>query len=345
MKGGGIVLGSFAVLVILLIAVGVFAVPIAGRWGSNEFTPSCPTESRYGPPRAPGVSPLVGAATPTDEDWLEGLARFERNARTEVQLFMWYEAFGRDEFDPTMPSVVSGRGALPVITWEPWMPEAGTEQPRYRLERIIDGDFDEYVRRWAGAVREWGGPLVLRFAHEMNGAWYPWSESTNGNRPGEYVAAWRHVHDIFAEAHADNVIWVWSPNVAVPGSRPVADLYPGDAYVDWVGVDGYNWGISQRSGRWQSFEELASETIGDVRAVSCGKPLIISEVASGEDGGDKAEWISGFFDYIAAQPDLIGFVWFDYDKEADWRISSSERSRDAFVAGLARFRKEFGTTR
>ena len=86
-------------------------------------------------------------------------------------------------------------------------------QPAYRLSRIIDGDYDQYIKSWAEGIKALGFPIAIRFAHEMNGTWYPWCERTNGNRPGQYVRAWRHVHDIFSEVGATNVTWVWSPNI------------------------------------------------------------------------------------------------------------------------------------
>jgi len=79
----------------------------------------------------------------------------------------------------------------------------------------------------------------------MNGNWYPWSEQVNGNHPSQFVQAWQHVHDIFTKLGVTNVTWVWSPNVEYGGSIPLSELYPGSNYVDWVGIDGYNWSTVQ----------------------------------------------------------------------------------------------------
>ena len=88
-------------------------------------------------------------------------------------------------------------------------------------------------RQWATAAKAWGHPFFLRFDHEMNGNWqFPWAELLNGNKPGDYVKAWRHVHDMFTSLGATNVSWVWCPNVSGGSTRPMAQLYPGDAYVD-----------------------------------------------------------------------------------------------------------------
>ena len=104
------------------------------------------------------------------------------------------------------------------------------------------------MRRWATQIKAWGKPLMLRFAHEMNGDWYPWSEGVNGNGAGQYVAAYRRVVTLFRSVGATNVTWVWSPNVAYPGSVPLSRLFPGDGYVDRTGLDGYNWAPPTRRG-------------------------------------------------------------------------------------------------
>jgi beta-mannanase len=123
----------------------------------------------------------------------------------------------------------------------PW-DYTGTEtQPAYQLADIIAGTYDSYITGWATAAAAWGKPCYLRFAHEMNGNWYPWAEAVNGNTAGQYATAWQHVRDIFTAAGATNVKWIWAPNVLYSGSTALAGLYPGDSYVDVVGVDGYNY--------------------------------------------------------------------------------------------------------
>ena len=146
-----------------------------------------------------------------------------------------------EDFRPQAVIAAYRQDTIPVITWEPWAGlEHGTSQPDYALARIIAGDYDQYIARFATAVRNQKWPVALRFGHEMNGDWYPWSERKSGNHAGEYVRAWRHVHDIFTNLHADNAIWVWSPNIVRPvPSVQLKPLYPGDDYVDWVGMVGY----------------------------------------------------------------------------------------------------------
>lgn len=226
-------------------------------------------------------------------------------------------------------------GATTLLTWEPWVWGGGLDQPAYALDRIAAGDHDAYITDWATRLADWGGPVMLRFGHEMNGNWYPWAEGVNGNGAGDYVAAYRHVHDIFTAAGADNVEWVWNPNVPYWGSTPLDGLYPGADYVDTVALDGYNWGTSQSWSSWQQPWELFGWGLAEMRRLAPGKEIIVAETASAEAGGSKAEWNAHLVYYLADQPDVTGLVWFHYDKEVDWRISSSESSAAALAHQLA----------
>ena len=231
---------------------------------------------------------------------------------------------------------VHARGATSLITWEPWLWSGnGANQPAYALDRITAGDFDAYLQQWGTALKNWGKPVMLRFAHEMNGNWYPWAEAANGNGAGDYVAAWRHVHDVVAATGAGNVQWVWSPNVPYWGSTPLSGLYPGAAYVDVVALDGYNWGTAVSWSSWTSPSALFGEGLAALRSLAPGKPIIISETGSAEAGGSKANWNTALVSYLAAQSDVTGFVWFHHNKEVDWRINSSTTSANALAAALA----------
>jgi beta-mannanase len=170
----------------------------------------------------------------------------------------------------------------------------------------------------------------------MNGNWYPWDGSHNGASAAaatKYIAAYRHVHDVFSGAGATNVLWVFSPNVdSVPGDawNQWSNYYPGDGYVDWMGFDGYNWGTVMTGTSWRTFTNMTSAIYAGLAAK--GKPIMIPETASTELGGDKGAWITAVLPALKTSfPAIKALVWFHMNKETDWRIDSSPQARDAFV--------------
>jgi beta-mannanase len=165
----------------------------------------------------------------------------------------------------------------------------------------------------------------------MNGDWSPWGGAQNGKGPAKYVAAYRHINDIFDAQGATNVVWAWCPNTTdVPAEswNEAMGYYPGDSYVDWVCVDGYNWGTTNGE-IWQTFREVFAAIYSNL--VQKNKPILIGEMASAEQGGDKAAWIDGIVPTLQKNyPMIRALVWFDINKETDWRIDSSPGSLAAF---------------
>ncbi|MDQ6832337.1 MAG: beta-mannanase [Chloroflexota bacterium] len=279
-------------------------------------------------PIALGAYVSPGAWGTADIDQFTGLVG------SSPAIIMWYQDWAHldmRDFDLDRMNAVVQRGAVPVITWEPWDDTGNETQPAYALSRIVDGTYDFYIRGWAHAAATWRNRLYLRFAHEMNADWYPWSSGVNGNTSAQYIAAWRHVWDIFHQEGATNVRWIWSPNVEVPGSTPYAEVYPGDTYVDWIGLDGYNWGTSQAWSRWMDFTAIFGVSYEDIEQLT-NKPIMIAETACADSGGDKAAWIlHGLLTDVPTRfPRIRAVVWFDIEKETDWRIDSSPSSLAAF---------------
>lgn len=236
-------------------------------------------------------------------------------------------------FDPAMLDAVADRGATPIITWAPRDPDRGRNQREYSLQKIINGRYDPYIRQWARGAAAWGDPLYLRFAHEMNSSFFPWGVGVNGNSGADYVAAWRHIHDIFAQEGATNVRWVWSPLADVPTSRAVLEqMYPGDDYVDWLALDGYNWGTEGLAlAEWRTVGEIFGPFYDVLTSIS-DKPVMIAEVASAEAGGSKADWIEeGLLEDVPTRlPRVRAVVWFSSNKLMDWRVNSSPESLEAY---------------
>ena len=235
-----------------------------------------------------------------------------------------------DDWTSQLSSMASG-GRIPLVTWEAWENSVGAP-----LTDIIAGSYDSMIKARAQAAESFGQKFFLRWGHEMNGNWYPWDGSHNGANAAAattYVSAFRHVHDLFVSAGATNVLWIFCPNVdSVPNDawNQWANYYPGDAYVDWMGFDGYNWGTVQTTSTWQTFPTIASRIYAGLAAK--GKPIMIPETASAEQGGDKEAWIAGILPALEASfPQVKALVWFQMNKETDWRIDSSTAARSAFV--------------
>jgi cellulose synthase (UDP-forming) len=181
---------------------------------------------------------------------------------------------------------VAAQGAVPMITWEPWnKPFGSVHDPNQRPEVLRDiaaGRYDGYVRRFARKVAAFRNPVMIRFAHEMNGNWYPWSVGIGSNTPRRFVRAWRHVHNVFEREGALNVSWVWSIEAFAGGTpTPRSTLwhyYPGKRYVDWVGLSGFNWGPAHHNGGWLSFRDVFKRVYPVVAGFN--KPVMIAETGT-----------------------------------------------------------------
>lgn len=224
---------------------------------------------------------------------------------------------------PEKTDAVQGR--TPMDTW--W----GMD-PR----QIVNGSQDALIRSRAKTVALYGKPMFLRWGAEMNGDWYAWSGTAVGNDPSVFVAAWRHIHDVFASAGVRNVAWVWAPNAdSHPGGTSTTswnswrNYYPGDAYVDWVGIDGYNWGAADS---WQTFGQIFGPIYSDFAA---RKPIMIAETGSIEAGGHKAAWLANARTWIKAHRGVRAFVYFDTNQSSsrlDWRTDSSASALSAYIS-------------
>jgi len=230
--------------------------------------------------------------------------------------------------DPLLTQVqianIQSHAVTPMVTWQLY--HSGWSGPTISLEDLAAGGYDSSLRESAQLAKTLPFEIMIRFGHEMNGYWYGWSGT-----PTAYVAAWRHIVSVFREEGVTNVKWVWSPNVDY-GDLPFTPYFPGDEWVDYVALDGYNWGTSG-VGRntWQSLSEVFSASYRTLTELST-KPVIIAETGSSEIGGDKAAWIrEGFLTTIPqAFPRVEAVIWFNRDMEQDWRVNSSAASLEAF---------------
>jgi hypothetical protein len=289
-------------------------------------------------------SQLTGDEAPWD---MSAVAKFEGMAGKGASVINFSSPFADCnknpcdyyEFPEGPMDLIRSHGSIPMFSWATQSTPAKLDQPDFQLSDTLEGRHDAYIREWAEDARDWGHPFFLRFNWEMNGEWFAWHEGVNGNQPGEAVAVWRHVHDIFASVGADNVTWVWCPNIdPFDQMHSLESQYPGDEYVDWTGLDGYNWGTNPaRPDKWRSFDDLYRETYDEITTtIAPGKPLIISEIGSTEHGGSKAAWITDAIQSVTTEyPQVRGFLWFEkHDDGMDWPIETSPSSAAAFAAGI-----------
>ena len=257
--------------------------------------------------------------------------RSELGAVPQIAMYYqdWNEQWATALINPAIVDPLRARDITPMITWQPSpTADALVSQPGCSLAAIAAGALDGYLLRAAHEAAEYRAPLFVRLAPEMNGDWYCWG-ARPGNSPALYVAMWRHVVSIFRAAGASNVRWVWSPNVVGASAAPFDAYYPGDAWVNDVGLDGYNWGPVHHV-PWLSFAQVFEPSYLAMTALT-REPLLITETASTELGGDKAQWITGIPRTLATQmPRVRAIVWFDVDKETDWSFDSSRSSMAAF---------------
>lgn len=226
-----------------------------------------------------------------------------RDQRIVHQFYRW-----NDVMPAVRPDI--GDDNVLMISWE------GTFYPP-----ILDGSSDKKIADAARRLAGHGKPALLRWGWEMNGNWFDWDGTHNGRKTSGFGKAWRRMHRIFHEEGADNVAWLWGPNW---NSGPDVSwnqyehYYPGDDYVDWVGVSAYP--FNRQSPR-TLFHRICQE-------YGARKPIMLAETASIDNGGStKADWIKAFASYLQHQQSIGGVVWFDTDTQPgvaeNFRIDSS----------------------
>lgn len=316
---------------LLAAAVAGLAVPVLGACERRVDSPVKPSPSESVP--LPEIDLEATIYTGFSAEGLENTRNVGEAVGKRPSIISVFSSMGSEknrEFQhETLTEIRENHGAIPMMTLEPWEAGKGAEQPDYSLKEIISGRYDDYFRRWAAGAKEWGHPFFLRLMHEMNGDWYPWSVQKNGNTPEEYVAAYRHVHDIFTETGAANASWVWCVNTDYEGAAPVSSrVYPGDEYVDWVAIDAYE---------HKNAPENPAAIVGTmpfvVEKVSHGKPLMYGELGCVSTNPAEADIIRRFLNAKnLGKYGVKAFVWFNWQKKdgdgnvtVDYRVDDPTR--------------------
>jgi mannan endo-1,4-beta-mannosidase len=271
-------------------------------------------------PAVQAVLPSLPTATPTPQSKTAhyigvfqreapqsyaGITAFTKATGVSPRVVSYYSGW-MESFQAGFAAEAVRHGALPLVQIDP---------TRISLAAIASGQYDDYLRSYADSVRSFGHKVVLGFGHEVNGPWFSWGWTHTHAKV--FVAAWRHIVDVFRQQGADNVVWMWTINVDPPHDNAIqnpARWWPGSAYVNWVGIDGY---YLKRS--W-SFAPLFGPTIKIVHSLSrLPIPILISEV--GAPTADQPAKIADLFAGIRAYG-LLGFVWFDADGSHDWALTT-----------------------
>lgn len=361
----------FSTLVKLVLIIGLAALAFGTIFNTGVIDPrglgAASDDDDHGIKALDGGYPMVGAWLgdwPSDENGL--IDAFEEDtgyAPDYVDVFLdWKTPYAN--VSHTVEHI-SAKGGLAMLTWEP---------RDYTHAQIINGKatttlrdgrtvpLDAYLAEFADGLCETTEktrePVLIRTLHEMNGDWYPWGigyklGDQSPNSDDSFKRAWIKVHDIFEERCPDKARFVYTINHFSGGGTSFMGGYPGDAYVDMIGLDGYNWG-SRAPWGWQSFSKIFTDAYCAVTAQT-EKPIIVAEMAASESGGDKAAWLRSTYQApVDGQfPQIQGLTYFHEAKfeieingEMDWAYDTSESSRAAFVDQITQYnqlREDGGT--
>ena len=290
----------------------------------------------------------VGAFVGTNPPTLAAIKKFQGLIGRNLNSIMWFQGWDSSD-QPDFPAAALNKILADKATNESINLHL-TWEPAVDLKDITKGVYDPYLEKYADSISAWGKDIQFRFAHEMiqdnihdGKEFYRWQD-----QPEDYVKAFRHVHDIFEKAGANNAKFVWCPNNAPFEVDVLKQYYPGEDYVDWLCMDGYNWGNSDAKPGWPDwtwFDDIFANiynTFVDNPEVFGDKPIMIGEFGSCEAGPNdlpeqhKAEWIKNAFERMTSEDfkQIKAFHWFQIDKECDWRVNSSTAAKEAFKAAL-----------
>ena len=285
------------VLACAAIFVAAVTVAIVQPWRAG---PVHPTHSvRY-----------LGVYEPDAPQTTAGVDQFARAIGRHPNLASYYSPW-QESFQRGFATSVASQGAMTVVQIDP---------KNVSLASIASGQYDDYLRSYAGQVKAFGHRVVLSFGHEMNGDWYSWGYRQTS--PAVFVSAWQHIVNIFRMAGANNVTWLWTVNIIdknVPIPNP-SQWWPGNSYVDWVGIDGYYYTPSQ------TFAQVFGPTIVDVRELTKA-PILVAETGASLAADQQAK-INDLFAGVESYG-LLGFMWFDANstnpsdgQPLHWRLSN-----------------------
>jgi hypothetical protein len=288
------------------------------------LTPPDPTPNPNPVPPVEEPQPILfGAFTRGDINLdINAVRALEQELDHPLDIVQWFTDFDHP-WEANVVTTASSNGRIPMITWQP------TGHP---LDDIISGKEDAYLKRWAQGAKAYGKPIYIRLMPEMNGFWVPWSGD-----PEKFKTSWKHIVDLFRREGATNVKWIFAPNCVDEADAAERDriedyrmekYYPGANYVDVFGISGFNWGDVPKVHIWRTYEEIFRDAYDRLSSLGPHDFWMV-EIASAEQGGNKADWVRDMF-ASRAFPNVTAIVWFNEDKEQQWHVDSSPASLEAF---------------
>ena len=277
-----------------------------------------------------------------DVPWTPGvLDDLQRTVQAPVSIASYF--YGPDVVFPAQQDLDTARGGVRdlLVAWE---------IGKFRYSEWPAGLHDAYLDQIAAAARAFPYVMYVRPWPEMNGDWTsfqptPAGEKEHGGTPGEFVAAWRYLVTYLRDRGVTNLRWVFNPTTdTYEGTTDIRTIYPGDDYVDVLGLDGYNWGNTGLSwGPWRTFEDIYREQYDRLVALHPTAPVWICEVGCKEPSYDdgapriksasKGRWITDMF-AATTFPRVRAVCWFQGNKERDWRVNSSNDALKAIRSAL-----------
>lgn len=303
-----------ATIAILSIATAIAGtLVVSGAWHKS------PNEHSVPPGNNQLITPdsYIGMYSHDAPNSFAGVQAFTKATRVKPRIVVYYSGW-MEPFQASFVTTVARDGAVPLVQMNP---------TKTSVAAIVAGRYDNYLNTYAKAVRAYHHPVILSFGHEMNGHWYTWGYTHTS--PTVFAAAWRHIVNVFRASKAQNVTWLWTINTIhkhgrVPAPGP---WWPGNSYVNWVGIDGYFTNSSS------VFESVFGPTIVYVRTLT-HHPILITETSATPASSQPAK-ITELYAGIRLYG-LLGFVWFNSVDRVDWRLNGSAAIA-AFRQGAERY--------
>ena len=336
------------------------------------FVTGCQKKDASKPPAAPVpnrsarlVVPEHGAYTGAyidfgdseDDVTLVQIEAFENAAGKHLAIIASSSYWGQQSFPRHNLDIITRHDSLPLIYWSPWDKpyEQDCQPDRFSLTEILAGKWDAYIDSWADQAGEFGRPIFVAWGLEMNGTWFPWSGCYYGEGkkirkdlfagPEFYKKAYRYVVERVRARGAKNILWVFHANnysYPLDEWNEMKRYYPGDAYVDWLGLSAY--GKQFNHDPWVSASDALVYGYDDLCELNPDKPVMLAEWGIGEfpKAGDKAAWITDALQLMQTRLPRVKAAVFWHERwenkdgsYSNLRATSSPRALEAYKKGVA----------